>query len=158
MIRFLQPWWLLAVVPVILVAAVYVWRQLHRRAYAVRFTNVDLLRTLAPKGLGWRRHLAASALLLGMLALATAMARPAVDAEEPLERATIMLAIDVSLSMEAKDVAPSRIEAAQEGGQEVRGRAAADAQPGAGGVRQGRQRARCHRRRTVPLSSRPSTA
>jgi len=114
MIRFLQPWWLLAVVPVLVVAGVYVWRQFHRRAYAVRFTNVDLLRTLAPKGLGWRRHLAASALLLSMLALATAMARPAVDAEEPLERATIMLAIDVSLSMEAKDVAPSRIEAAQE--------------------------------------------
>jgi Ca-activated chloride channel family protein len=114
MIRFMQPWWLLAVIPVVLVAAVYVWRQLHRRAYAMRFTNVDLLRTIAPKGLGWRRHLAAGALLLSMLALATAMARPAVDTEEPLERATIMLAIDVSLSMEAKDVAPSRIEAAQE--------------------------------------------
>ena len=87
MIRFMQPWWLLAVIPVVLVAAVYVWRQLHRRAYAMRFTNVDLLRTIAPKGLGWRRHLAAG------------MARPSVDTKEPLERATIMLAIDVSLSM-----------------------------------------------------------
>jgi Ca-activated chloride channel family protein len=114
MIRFLQPWWLLALVPVLAVAAAYVWRQLRRRAFAVRFTNVDLLRTLAPKGLGWRRHLAASAFLLCLAALATAMARPAVDTEEPLERATIMLAIDVSLSMEAQDVAPSRIEAAQE--------------------------------------------
>lgn len=52
MIRFLQPWWLLAVLPVLALAAAYVWRQLHRRQYALRFTNVDLLRTVAPKGLG----------------------------------------------------------------------------------------------------------
>ncbi|MEV7229142.1 MULTISPECIES: VWA domain-containing protein [Polymorphospora] len=118
MIRFLQPWWLLAVLPVLAVAGAYVWRQFRRRSYAVRFTNVDLLRTLAPKGLGWRRHVAAAAFLLSLLTLATAMARPSVDTEEPLERATIMLAIDVSLSMEAGDVEPSRIEAAQEAAKE----------------------------------------
>lgn len=114
MIRFLQPVWLLAALPVLAVAAVYVWRQWHKRQYAMRFTNVDLLRSIAPKGLGWRRHLSAVALLLGMLALATAMARPAIDTKVPLERATIILAIDVSLSMEATDVAPSRLSAAQE--------------------------------------------
>lgn len=114
MIRFLEPWWLLALLPVLLVAGAYVWRQFHRRAYALRFTNVELLRTLAPKGLGWRRHAAAAAFLLALVALATGMARPAVDVEEPLERATIMLAIDVSLSMEADDVAPTRLAAAQE--------------------------------------------
>nr|MDT0659658.1 VWA domain-containing protein [Micromonospora sp. DSM 115978] len=114
MIRFLQPWWLLAVLPVLLLAGAYAWRQLHRRTYAMRFTNVELLRTLAPRGLGWRRHAAAAAFLLSLLALATAMARPSVDREEPLERATIMLAIDVSLSMEADDVAPTRLQAAQE--------------------------------------------
>ncbi|MGW4464281.1 VWA domain-containing protein [Micromonospora sp. NPDC004704] len=114
MIRFLQPLWLLALLPVLAVAGAYVWRQLRRREYAVRFTNVDLLRTLAPKGLGWRRHAAASAFLLSLAILATAMARPSIDTEEPLERATVMLAIDVSLSMEADDVAPNRLEAAQE--------------------------------------------
>ena len=114
MIRFLQPWWLLALLPVIAVAGLYVWRQFRRRSYAMRFTNVDLLRTLAPKGLGWRRHAAAGAFLLSLAALGTAMARPSVDTEQPLERATIMLAIDVSLSMEADDVQPNRIEAAQE--------------------------------------------
>jgi Ca-activated chloride channel family protein len=72
------------------------------------------LRTLAPKGLGWRRHVSAAAFLLSLFILASAMARPSVDKEEPLERATVMLAIDVSLSMEADDVAPNRIEAAQE--------------------------------------------
>jgi Ca-activated chloride channel family protein len=114
MIRFLQPLWLLAVLPVLAVAGAYVWRQLRRRSFALRFTNVELLRTLAPKGLGWRRHVAAAAFLLSLGTLATALARPAVDTEEPLERATIMLAIDVSLSMEARDVEPSRIEAAQQ--------------------------------------------
>ncbi|MFI1197464.1 VWA domain-containing protein [Micromonospora sp. NPDC020750] len=114
MIRFLQPWWLLAVLPVLALAALYVWRQLHRRAYAMRFTNVDLLRTLAPKGLGWRRHVPAVAFLLCLLVLSTALARPAIDTREPLERATVMLAIDVSLSMQADDVPPNRLEAAQE--------------------------------------------
>ena len=114
MIRFLQPLWLLALLPVLAVAGAYVWRQFRRRQYAMRFTNVDLLRTLAPKGLGWRRHAAAGAFLLCLVALGSAMARPSVDKQEPLERATIMLAIDVSLSMEANDVAPTRIEAAQE--------------------------------------------
>lgn len=118
MIRFLQPWWLLTLLPVLGIAGAYVWRQLHRRSYAVRFTNVELLSALAPKGLGWRRHAAAVTFLLSLLALATAMGRPAVDTEQPLERATIMLAIDVSLSMQADDVTPTRIEAAQEAAQQ----------------------------------------
>jgi len=114
MIRFLEPLWLLALLPVLVIAGLYVWRQFRRRSYAMKFTNVDLLRTLAPKGLGWRRHAAAGAFLLSLVALGSALARPSVDREQPLERATVMLAIDVSLSMEADDVAPSRIEAAQE--------------------------------------------
>jgi Ca-activated chloride channel family protein len=114
MIRFLEPWWLLTLLPVLAMAGAYVWRQFRKRQYAMRFTNVDLLRTLAPKGLGWRRHVSAGAFLLMMGALAAATARPSVDTEEPLERATVMLAIDVSLSMQAEDVEPSRIEAAQE--------------------------------------------
>ncbi len=113
MIRFLEPIWLLAVVPVLALAGAYVWRTLHRRAYAVRFSNVDLLRTVAPKGIGWRRHVAAVAFLLTLLILSTAMARPSIDKKQPLERATIMLAIDVSLSMESTDVQPTRIAAAQ---------------------------------------------
>jgi Ca-activated chloride channel homolog len=114
MIRFLSPWWLLTLLPVVLTAAVYVFRQFRRRQYAMRFTNVDLLRTLAPRGLGWRRHVSALAFLLSLLGLGLAMARPSVDKKEPLERATVILAIDVSLSMEADDVQPTRIEAAQE--------------------------------------------
>jgi Ca-activated chloride channel family protein len=118
MIRFLAPWWLLGIFPVLALAGVYVWRQLRRRAYAVRFTNVDLLKALAPRGLGYRRHLAAGAFLLTLLTLACALARPSTDAKQPLERATIMLAIDVSLSMQSTDVTPSRIAAAQQAAKE----------------------------------------
>ena len=114
MIRFLEPAWLISLLPVLALAGVYVWRQFRRRTYAMRFTNVNLLRTIAPKGLGWRRHVSATALLLSLLILGAALARPSVDKKEPLERATVMLAIDVSLSMEADDVQPTRIEAAQE--------------------------------------------
>jgi Ca-activated chloride channel family protein len=114
MIRFVSPVWLLAVIPVLAIAGAYVWRQLHRRSYAVRFSNVELLRTVAPGGVGKvRRNASAVAFLLALLILALSLAKPAVDGKQPLERATIMLAIDVSLSMQATDVAPTRIAAAQ---------------------------------------------
>ncbi len=114
MIRFLAPWWLLGIVPVLLLAGVYVLRQYRKRSFAIRFTNVELLRTLAPKGLGYRRHLAAGAFLLTLLTMACALARPSMDTRQPLERATVMLAIDVSLSMQAADVKPTRLAAAQQ--------------------------------------------
>ncbi|HLT09324.1 MAG TPA: VWA domain-containing protein [Micromonosporaceae bacterium] len=115
MIRFLAPWWLFAVIPVLLLAGIYVWRQLHRRSYAIRFSNVDLLRTVAPGGIGTvRRHAPAVALLLSLFVLALALARPAADTRQPLERATVMLALDTSLSMMADDVSPTRLAAAQE--------------------------------------------
>jgi len=114
MIRFLEPLWLLAIVPVLVVAGAYVWRQLRKRQFAMKFTNVDLLRHLVPRGLGFRRHLAAGAFLVSLAVLAMGMARPSVDTKEPLERATVMLAIDVSLAMQSADVAPTRIDAAKQ--------------------------------------------
>jgi Ca-activated chloride channel family protein len=114
MIRFLEPWWLLAVLPVLAVAGAYIWRQWRRKAFAMRFTNVDLLKVLAPRGIGPRRHFAAGAFVAALLVLVAGLARPSVDTKEPLERATVMLAIDVSLSMQAADVAPTRIDAAKQ--------------------------------------------
>jgi Ca-activated chloride channel family protein len=114
LIRFLQPWWLLTMLPVAAVGAGYLWRQWQRHGYAVRFSNLALLRTIAPAHPGWRRHLAAGTFLLALLALAAATARPATERQEPVERATIILAIDVSLSMEATDVPPTRLQAAQQ--------------------------------------------
>jgi Ca-activated chloride channel family protein len=114
MIRFLSPWWLLAAVPVIVVAIAYLLRQRRRRSFAVRFSNVDLLRSVAPGGIGpVRKHAPAVALVVALFILALAMAKPSVDQKVPLERATVMIALDVSLSMQADDVAPTRIAAAE---------------------------------------------
>ena len=103
--------WLL-LVPVAL-AVVYVAAQLRRPRYAVRFTNLDLLDVVAPRRPNWRRHVSAAFLILGLAAMAVALARPARAEEVPVQRATVVLAIDVSLSMMATDVPPSRLDAAR---------------------------------------------
>jgi len=104
-------WLLLAVAALI---AAYIATQFRRKVYAVRFTNLALLDSIAPKRPGWRRHVPATAFVLAMIALVTAFARPARPVKVPRERATVVLAIDVSLSMEAVDVQPTRIAAAQQ--------------------------------------------
>jgi len=113
MITFLEPLrlWLLLGAGALLV--LYVLAQLRRRTYTVRFTNMALLDQVAPNRPGWRRHLPAAAFLLAMVALIMGFAVPARDSKVPKERATIMLALDTSLSMQATDVTPTRIQAAQ---------------------------------------------
>jgi Ca-activated chloride channel family protein len=103
--------WLLLLVAALLVGYVVVQRQ--RRPYAVRFTNVDLLASVAPRHPGWRRHLAAGASLLALTLTVMAFAKPARTVEVPRETATVMLALDVSNSMKATDVEPTRLRAAQ---------------------------------------------
>jgi Ca-activated chloride channel family protein len=104
--------WLLLVA--VGMAAVYVVLQARRRRDAVRFTNIALLDTVAPKRPGWRRHLPAAAFVVATAALVVAFARPTDDVRVPRERATIIMAVDTSLSMEATDVEPSRLAAAQQ--------------------------------------------
>ena len=79
-----------------------------------RFTNLDLLASVAPRRPGWRRHVAAAAIGLGLVALIVGIARPVRDEKVPSDEAVVMLVVDVSASMEATDVAPSRLQAAQE--------------------------------------------
>jgi Ca-activated chloride channel family protein len=110
---YLSPGRLWLLVGVVGLAVSYVVLQRRRRAYAVRFTNLALLDTVAPKRPGWRRHAPAVLLLVALGALVAAFAHPVRDARVPRERATIIVAIDTSLSMEAEDVAPNRLKAAQ---------------------------------------------
>ncbi|XVQ07542.1 VWA domain-containing protein [Spirillospora sp. CA-255316] len=111
---FLSPerLWLLALLPIL--ATAYIVLQMRRGRYAVRFTNLALLSQVAPKRPGWRRHVAAGLFLAMMLVMMIGFARPATGVKVPRDRATIMVAVDVSLSMMAKDVAPNRFEAAKD--------------------------------------------
>lgn len=111
---FLSPWWLLLLVPVLALALGYVLAQRRRSRYAVRFAALPMLDRVAPHRPGWRRHAPAAAFLLALVSLGLAAARPEVDVRVPYERATVVVAIDVSRSMEATDVDPNRLEAARE--------------------------------------------
>lgn len=112
-ITYLAPsrFWLLLGVAAL--AAAYIVLQSRRRTYAVRFTNLDLLQSVAPRSPGWRRHVPAIVLLLALTSIVWALARPARVEKVPRERATVILAIDTSLSMMAEDVPPDRLTAAQ---------------------------------------------
>src|SRR5919107_2378018 len=110
---FQAPLWLLGLVVVAALVAFYVVLQLRRKAYAARFTNVALLGTLVPKRPGWRRHLAFSIVALGLAALVVSLATPSTEVRVPRERATVVMAVDVSLSMQAEDIEPNRFEAMQ---------------------------------------------
>jgi len=111
---FLAPHWLWLLLLVAALLAGYVWLQLRgRRRAAVRFTNLELLASVAPKRPGWRRHVAAGLLLASLAALPVALARPTRVERVPTERSVVVLALDVSISMQAEDVAPNRLAAAQ---------------------------------------------
>jgi len=103
--------WLLAAV--VALVAVYLVAQRRRSRYAVRFTNLPLLEQVAPTRPGWRRHLPAGFFLVMLALLVVGFAQPAAAVQVPRERATVIIAVDVSPSMEADDVPPDRIGAAQ---------------------------------------------
>jgi Ca-activated chloride channel family protein len=115
MSKFISPGWLWALlIPCALVAAYVVAQFIGHNKFTVRFANAPLLEKIAPKRPGWRRHVIAAATILALACLVLAMARPRAEREVLDERTTIMLAIDVSRSMAAQDVEPSRIRSAQE--------------------------------------------
>jgi Ca-activated chloride channel family protein len=115
---FQSPWWLLALLVVVALVGLYVLLQVRRKAYAARFTNVALLGTIVPKRPGWRRHAAFGLLALGLATLVVSLAMPSTEVRVPRERATVVMAVDVSLSMQATDIEPDRFQAMQSAGKE----------------------------------------
>ena len=110
---FSHPWWLLLLLVVAALVAGYLLLLRRRRRDTIRFTNLELLDRLAPRRPGWYRHVPAVALIAAVAVLTVALAGPMAEARVPRNRATVVLVIDVSLSMEATDVEPSRLAAAQ---------------------------------------------
>ncbi|TVT47487.1 VWA domain-containing protein [Amycolatopsis rhizosphaerae] len=111
---FSAPWWFLLLIVVAAVTAGYVVAQRMRRRRTLRFSNLELLERVAPKAQGWPRHLPAALLIVSLILLIVGLAGPTAEQKVPRNRATVMLVIDVSLSMEATDVKPTRIRAAQD--------------------------------------------
>jgi Ca-activated chloride channel family protein len=101
----------LAVIPVAL--AIYHFASRRRMRYAVRYTNVDVLAAVVGAGRPWRRWLAAGVFLLAVAALCVAVSRPRVHRLVANDNATVVLVLDVSGSMQAQDVKPTRLAAAQ---------------------------------------------
>jgi Ca-activated chloride channel family protein len=111
---FEHVWYLLFLLVVLAVVGLYVVVQLARQKRMLRFANMELLESVAPKRPTRWRHLPAILLVLSLTLLTVAMAGPTHDVRIPRNRAVVMLVIDVSQSMRATDVAPSRLVAAQE--------------------------------------------
>jgi Ca-activated chloride channel homolog len=112
--NFTAPWWFLLLVLVAAIVAGYVVVQRMRHKRTMRFTNLALLERVVPRRQGWIRHVPAIVLVIALMLLTTAMAGPTAEQRVPRNRATVMLVIDVSLSMEATDVRPTRLRAAQD--------------------------------------------
>ena len=109
--------WLLLIV--VAMSGVYAASQVARRKHVVSFTNVELLDSLAPRRPGWRRHVIAGCYLAAAVFGVIAIARPVDRRLEQTESGgRIVLVFDVSLSMEATDVDPNRLDAAKQAGED----------------------------------------
>lgn len=104
--------WSLAVLP--LLVLLYWWLLRRRKKVTLRFANLALVKQVAGKGPGWRRHVPPVLMLLALATLLVAASRPRAVVTLPLQQETIILAMDVSGSMRATDVQPNRLVAAQE--------------------------------------------
>ena len=110
---FGEPWRLAILLAPLALLLAYVIAQRSRRKYALRFTSVDLLASVAPRRPGWQRHVSAALMLAAVSVLVLAFARPTTTKKVARQRGTVLLAIDTSGSMAATDVTPSRLVAAE---------------------------------------------
>ena len=111
---FQQPAFLLALLVVPVLAGLYLLAQRRRRRYTMRFTNLALLQSVMPGRPSVRRHVPPALFLLGAAGLLLAMSGPVLNLEVARSNASVMLVVDVSGSMQATDVQPTRLEAARE--------------------------------------------
>jgi Ca-activated chloride channel family protein len=112
-VSFAAPLVLFGLVAIPLLAMAYMRVERSRRSAAAAFASPALQPSVAPRRPGWRRHAPLTVFALALAALIVAAARPQRTVAVPVERASIMLATDVSGSMTATDVQPNRLTAAK---------------------------------------------
>jgi Ca-activated chloride channel homolog len=112
-VSFAAPLVLVALVAIPALIALYGGVQRDRRRAAAAFASPALAASVLPRRPGWRRHAPMLVFLIALAVLVLAAARPEKTVAVPVERASIMLVTDVSGSMAATDVPPTRLEAAR---------------------------------------------
>ncbi len=110
---FAQPVFLVALALVPLGLAAYVRYEHTRRLAADAFAAPAVRDSVAPRTPGWRRHVPLAVYAVALTVLLVALAKPQTTVAVPIERASIMLTTDYSGSMQATDVAPTRLQAAR---------------------------------------------
>jgi len=113
-LAFLAPNRLLILLIIPLLILAYIFASLRKNRRGMRFTNTSMLDVVVPKQSQWRRHLAVALSLLSLITLTAAFARPKTQVDVPRERATVVMVLDASLSMQATDVKPTRLDAAKQ--------------------------------------------
>jgi Ca-activated chloride channel family protein len=113
-VSFASPYVLLLLLALPILVGLYAGEQQRRRRAGQAFALQRMQPSVAPRRPRWRRHLPMLAFLFAMVILIAAAARPQRTTATPIERASIMLATDVSGSMTATDVAPNRLVAAKQ--------------------------------------------
>src|SRR3990172_9148983 len=108
---WIEMFWALAVVPALIIA--YVLVQRRRRKYALRYASLSLVKEAVGRGPGIRRHIPPALFILGLAVMVFALARPVATVMLPSQQGTVILTGDVSGSMRADDMKPSRLEAAK---------------------------------------------
>jgi Ca-activated chloride channel homolog len=111
---FLWPTSLFFLVAVPVLLGLYIWSQRRRRKYALRYASLSLVKEALGRGPGIRRHIPPALYLLSVAFMLFALARPITVVKVPSQEGTVILAIDVSMSMRATDIKPDRITAAKE--------------------------------------------
>jgi len=112
-VSFASPIALLFLLAVPAAIAAHVAAQRRRRRYPIRYPALATLAAVIPREPAWRRHLPPALLTLAIGALALSLAKPQRSVAVAVQRASVVLVTDVSRSMSATDVSPSRLEAAQ---------------------------------------------
>jgi Ca-activated chloride channel family protein len=112
--NFLWPWFLLLLLLIPMLVGLYAWILRRKRRFALRYSSLSLIRQALPKRSRWRQYVPFALFLLALSGLIVSLARPVAVVEVPLNRTTIILALDVSRSMCAIDVPPNRLSVAQD--------------------------------------------
>ena len=104
--------WALIILPILVIAYIVLLRLKRNRG--MRYTQTGIVGAVLPKQSQWRRHVSVAMVLCALIAITGAWARPAGTEKVPRERATVVLVLDLSQSMQATDIPPTRLDASKQ--------------------------------------------